>query len=537
MKRVNPKFRGDLVSLDGGATWRPQAAWGDAAHTGASMSARELASWTPVRGSADSDLLPDLDSLVGRERDLERNNGIAQGAHQTKLDNVVGPTGLRLSAMPDYRALGKSREWAEEFSHQAEALWRPWAETPSCDAAGKQNFAGLSRLVYGGGQLNGESLVLPLWMPDPRSRYALKLQVLESDRLSTPIGQVDGRYMRGGIEIDDRGKSLAFWVRKAHPGDMLLSWQTQAMEWERIPAETEWGRKRVLHVFESERAGQSRGKPDFTSVLMQFKMLDRYQRTEIEAAVVQAMVAAFIETPLDQSTLGSMLGGNVDGDNFQSYMAAKQEHKVQFRGAAMIPLFPGDKMSAFAPTRPNAVYGVFVENVLRHIAAGLNLPYELLMKDFSKTSYSSARATLLEAWRFFLGRRKWLSDYWATPVYALFLEEMVNAGLIDAPDYYNNQYAYTRCKWIGSGRGWVDPVKEVEAAGKRMLYTISPLELECAEQGLDWEEVLDQIAVEREYKDKLGIPQLEIVMSRNPQQTEVAEQDQAGGQQQATEAA
>ncbi len=528
------KFRGDMVSFDGGTTWRmhtsAQSHWQDTAHTGASYSARELASWQPLRGSADSDLLPDLDTLVGRERDLARNNGIAHGAHQTGLDNVVGPTGLRLSSTPDYRALGKDREWAEEWSNQVEALWRPWANTTACDAAGLRNFAGLSRLIYGGGQANGEALALPLWMPDARSQYATRLLVIESDRLATPTGAIDGPTMRGGIEIDEAtGRPLAYNIRKAHPGDWYFGLAGQAFQFERIPAETAWGRKRVIHVYEAERAGQSRGKPDFTSILMQFKMLDRYQRTEIEAAVVQAMVAAFIETPMDQQTLGTMLGGDVRSDEFKAYQSAKCEHRVQFRGASMIPLFPGDKMSAFAPTRPNAVYGVFVENVLRHIAAGLNLPYELLMKDFSKTNYSSARAALLEAWRFFMGRRQWLSDYWATPVFALWLEEVVNAGLIEAPDFYEQQYAYTRCKWIGSGRGWVDPVKEVEAGGKRMLYCVSPLEAECAEQGLDWEEVLEQIAVERKRKDQLGIPQLEVVMSRNPQQAVEAEQSQETG--------
>ena len=31
-----------------------------------------------------------------------------------------------------------------------------------------------------------------------------------------------------------------------------------------------------------------------------------------------------------------------------------------------------------------------------------------------------------------------------------------------------NRYAYTRCKWIGQGRGWVDPVKEAQACQIRM---------------------------------------------------------------------
>ena len=76
-------------------------------------------------------------------------------------------------------------------------------------------------------------------------------------------------------------------------------------------------------------------------------------------------------------------------------------------------------------------------------------------------------------------------------------------GLVDAPDFYENRYAYTRCKWIGPGRGWVDPVKEAQACQIRMDIGLSTLEAECAGQGLDWEEVLEQRAREKERMKKL----------------------------------
>jgi capsid protein len=65
-----------------------------------------------MAGSPDSDLLEELPTLVSRSRDLARNHGVASGAIQTLVDNVVG-TGLRLSALPDYKALGKDKEWAD----------------------------------------------------------------------------------------------------------------------------------------------------------------------------------------------------------------------------------------------------------------------------------------------------------------------------------------------------------------------------------------------------------------------------------------
>ncbi len=88
-------------------------------------------------------------------------------------------------------------------------------------------------------------------------------------------------------------------------------------------------------------------------------------------------------------------------------------------------------------------------------------------------------------------------------VYELWLEEAVNKGLVDAPDFYENRYAYTRCKWIGPGRGWVDPVKEAQACQIRMEIGLSTLEAECAGQGLDWEEVLEQRAREKERMKEL----------------------------------
>jgi lambda family phage portal protein len=526
--RVNPKYRGDLVSVDGGRTWRAGGAtgwYGDSAHMGASQISRELAGWSPVAGSGDSDLLWDLGALVPRARDLDRNHGIAQGARQTKTDNIVG-VGYRLSPTPDYRALSRDKVWAMEYSRQVRAAWRPWAETPACDAAGTQNFHGLTRQVFNGCMLNGAAVALPLWLPSPRSPYATKLQVMEADRLSTPVGRMDGQYMRGGVEIDDYGKPLAFWVRKAHPGDAYIGVLPNLVQWERIEAETVWGRKRVIHVADLDRAGQHRGKPDLSAVLTQFKMLDHYQRTEIQAAVVQAMVAAFIETPMAPESLATLFGGDVTSPEFQSYLAQKNEYRVALKGAAVLPLFPGDKMSPFTPTRPNGVYGQFVDNVLGHIAVGLNMPPELLTKNFSKMNYSSARAALMEAWRFFIGRRKWLVDLWATPVYELWLEEAINAGLIEGvtpEQYYANRYAFSSCKWIGPGRGWIDPVKEATASKIRMENYLSTLEMECAEQGLDWEEVLEQRAAERALMGELHLPLPEVMQANRPLDLETAE--------------
>ncbi|MDR2902503.1 MAG: phage portal protein [Lactobacillales bacterium] len=467
----------------------------DTSHTSASRFLRELASWQPGNGSPDSDLLPELSTIVARSRDLSRNHGVASGAIQTLSDNIVG-VGFRLSSKPDYKMLGKSKEWEEEWQQKVEGLWQTWANTFECDAAKSLNFNGMTTQVFKSCLINGEALALPLWLPD--RRFATTIQLIEPDRLSNPKGAPDNDTLRGGIEIDGYGASVAYHIRKKHPGDFWAG--TASEEWERVSAMTPFGRRRVIHVHDIDRIGQSRGKPVLSAIMPMFKMLDHYERSELQAAIVNAMIAAFIETPMDGESLNELFGG--DGDD---YLKHKKDWKVKLEGGSIIPIFPGDKIAPFTPSRPNSAYGSFIENVLRHIGTGLNIPYELLLKDFSKTNYSSARAALLEAWRYFNGRRAWLAAYWATPIFELWLEEAVNKGLIDAPDFYENKYSYARCKWIGPGRGWIDPVKEAEACRIRMEIGLSTLEEECASQGLDWEEVLEQRAREQSKIKSLGL--------------------------------
>ncbi|HER27020.1 MAG TPA: phage portal protein, partial [Rhodospirillales bacterium] len=89
------------------------------------------------------------------------------------------------------------------------------------------------------------------------------------------------------------------------------------------------------------------------------------------------------------------IGTVPDGGLFLTAGADVQRDRIE--GGAVMPLYPGDKMSSFSPNRPSDKFAPFVDAMNRHVAASLNMPYELLLKDFSKTNYSSARAALLEA--------------------------------------------------------------------------------------------------------------------------------------------
>jgi lambda family phage portal protein len=499
----------------------------DTAYAGASWIRKQMSNWFPVRASADVELLNEAGTLIARSRDLDRNTGVAAGAFQTIGDNVVG-SNLRLSAWPDYRALGRTPEWAEEWGRTVESLWKTWADTPAADVANKLTFTGLTHLVYRSVLQNGEALALPLWLERPEvSVFKTCLQLVDADRLANPGNMTTSVNLRGGVEMDPYGRPLAYYIRKmsSWPSMMFPSMGGIGGEWERIPAATPWGRKRVIHLYPQDRVDQTRGKPLLAPVMEQFRMIDSYQRAELQSAIVNALVAGVIETPLDPSTLSEMVGGDPNG-----YLAAKNEYRVQLEGGSFIPLYPGDKMTPFAPDRPAPQFAAFSEFVLRQIGVSMGLPYEQLMKDYSKTNYSSARAALLESWRYFTTRRQWLTTYWAQPIYELWFEEAVNAGLIDAPDYYTLKALYCRAKWIGPGRGWIDPVKEAEAAQIRMATGLSTLEAECAEQGLDYNDVIDQRMIEKARLQEAGLwvepapPAKPMGFPAQPEETPVREQ-------------
>jgi len=506
------------------ASFLPMPGFGGGAHHGASTSNRDVSEWHAARGSADSDLLPDLPELQYRARDIRRNNGYAHGIVQTAVDNIVG-TGLRMSAQPDYLALQRigpqfTKDWADEWGAEYESLFHEWWWSTACHAGDTLTGDMLTEQVLFSKFDNGGSLTLPLWIPDRGDGFSTKLQTVEIDRLCNENYAPNTSNHRGGIVYDDFGVPLAYEILKGHPGERFFNWTNAAsMQWQRIPRRTPFGRLRVIHDFDSDRADQTRGKPLLSAVLDQFKNLDRYVKAEIQAALMNAMIWGAITTPLEHEEIVELFRGNEE-----AYMRLREQHSVKMKAGTLATLMPGDKLESFMPQRPAAGFGAFTKNIERIISVGADMPYELAKKDFSDSNYSNTRAAMLEAWRSFTRRRDRLGAGWLDPINGLFMEEMVSAGRIQAPRYYEFRRAYQRCTWIGPGRGYVDKTKEVTGDLLSLDGNTNTLQRICAEQGMHWREVLDQRATERKYAESIGIPTLTSAEIAGKQQA--APQDQ-----------
>jgi len=209
----------------------------------------------------------------------------------------------------------------------------------------------------------------------------------------------------------------------------------------------------------------------------------------------------------------------------------RAEYIIKMKAGAVIPLFPGDKFASHAPSRPNQAFGPFVDNVLKHIAVGFDLPYEMLMKDFTKGSYSAIRAAFMSMWKTAATARYWLQTQFLDVVYDLWLEEAVALGDVVAPGFYERRRAWTRAKWIFDGKGWLDPVREAQASQLRLATGLSTYEDEAAEQGRDWEEIFEQRAAEQAYMRELGLDlnaMIQTVAIAPQMQEEKSAEDESG---------
>jgi len=479
----------------------------------------DMATWNPPTRSADAELLPDRDAMVGRAHDMQRNTPLAAGATQIHSDNIVG-SGLRLSAKPDYRALGLDVEWAAEWSRSTEAKFRAYADDPGCyiDAARRLTWGSMQ--VLAGLQLMGpgEILATAEWLPNRGGKYATAIQLIDPARLSNPNGQMDTATLRGGVDHDVHGAAHTYHIRSALQSDMrFVGAETYA--WNPVSRETVWGRQQVLHLYEQKRPGQSRGISAMAANIANSFKLSKLQDVTMDAATLQAMYAAILKTDMNYSQAAETLGAEEVSSYAASILGAGSafygDRGVRVNGKQVTRLMPGDDLEFNGVNTPGPNFAEFEKSFLRNLAAGYNITYEQLARDYTQTNYSGARAGLLETWKYFMARRELYAARFASMVYSLWLEEAIDKGEVqlpaDAPDFLDAKTAYCRAKWIGPSKGEIDPLKETKAKREKMDSLLLTYEDACAEDGKDWEENLEQIAREKKRREELGLTMADVL--------------------------
>lgn len=449
---------------------------------GASRTKKSLRGWVDDGGSALEDIHDHATTLRTRSRDLYMGVPLANGALKTYRTNVVG-SGLTPKPTIDGEALGMTEEQAQELEKQISREFNLWADSVNCDAERLSTFYGLQQLAFLNWLMSGDVFAVLPMKQRPGSTYELCIQLIEADRVCTPgdyagVGIETDTKIVGGVEVDESGEVVAYHIAKHHP----LSYRGLSnvkQSWIRVEAfGRQTGRRNILHIMTRERIGQRRGVPMLAPVIEELKQIGRYTEAEVVAAVISGYITVFIET--ENANAAIPLGELAPEE---ALVDAGDKNSIELGPGSIVDLAPGEKISTVAPGRPNTSFEGFVSAIAKQVGASLELPYEMLMKQFT-ASYSASRAALLEAWKSFTMWRDWMVEKFCQPIYEEWMAEAVAKGRINAPGYFSDvavRKAYSSAQWYGPTQGQLDPVKEVEAAELRITSGFSTRTKEAAE--------------------------------------------------------
>ena len=442
--------------------------------------------------AVNADLDGSLVILRARARNLEQNHKYGKRYMTLVANNVVGDCGptLQVRAMQDD---GKALD--QPANSAIESHWAKWG--CRCDVRGQSDLPHLLRTAVKTVARDGEVLVR--FVRDSRVAYGLQLQFLEADRLVESINTTlkNGNVIRQGVESDGYGCPVAYHVRTAHPGENFYN-RGNPSDIERVLA------RDMLHLFLPERFEQVRGHTWLHAVLNRANMLQGYE----EAAVVAARVGAakmgvFTRTDTAPPTpLGEgMAEAKDDFDNFQ----------ISAEAGEFFDLPPGYDLKSWNPDYPHQNFESFMTQCLRGMSAGLDVAAHNLSGNMTDVNYSSARIAELserDAWKVLQG---WFIHAACKRIFDEWLQTATLTNSITFPASGRALPAEKAAKFIDAARfqgrrwTWIDPMKEIGANIEAINARLKSRTAVTAETGVDFEELMSEIAAEEQTAEDAGV--------------------------------
>lgn len=479
---------------------------------GASHTKRSVKGFNARSGSPREDIDASNHTMRQRGRMLYMSAPIAASGIKTSRTNTIG-LGLKLNPKIDREYLGITPEAAEKWEKNTRAEFKIWAgRKDACDATGMNSFDEIQQLAFISWLMSGDVFVLIKHVEKEKDRpYTLRLLTVEADRCSTPQNEAifinnmtEGKAenknkIYDGVEIDKNGKAIAYHIRNTHPYEVTIN----ENDWKRVEA---YGKKtglpNVIHVMTTERPEQYRGVSYLAQIIEPLLQIRRYTEAEITAAIVESFFTAFVKTNTDPAKMpfsetgpeGEGQGGRYDPNEYEM-------------GPGQMNVMNPDEDIVFAdPKRPASGFDTFVKAICTQIGAALEIPRDLLLKEFN-SSYSASRGALLEAWKTFKMYRGWFVSDFCQPIYEVWLTEAVASERIKAPGFFGDRRvkeAWLGAEWIGPSQGQLDPVKEITAEIMAVSEGFSTHEDSTIRlNGGDWKSNMNQLEKENEKKKNI----------------------------------
>ena len=451
---------------------------------------RRLSTWGTSTSGPNLSLFSSLATLRARSRELVRNNPLASGAVDSFVSNLVGSGITPRWKLPDN----------PELKTEIQQLW-----LDSCDEldfAECCDMAGLQSLIANTVIVSGECLVR--FRPQPSSSklpVPLQIQVLEPDHLDAGYNTVapNGNEIRMGIEFNKKGKRVAYWLYRDHPGEAFLKSSSERI---RVLA------PEILHIYRVLRPGQIRGRPWMSPIIVKLHEIDQCVDAELVRRKTTAMFGGFITELPGETIDASPLGKRAANDS--------EDREVVALEPGTFPVLPPGMSVTFSdPKDVSGNYTAWMKQQLRDIARGIGITYEQLTGDLEGVNYSSIRAGLLEFRRLCQQiQMQTLVFQFCRPVARYWMDQAVLSGALSIPDYSRRSRQYKRIVWRPDGWPWVDPQKDQKAEIMAIRSGLKSRSQSIAENGGDIETVDKEIAEDNARADKDG-----LVFDSDPRKT------------------
>lgn len=457
----------------------------------ASGMGRRLAGWRPPTTSPNT-AMKGTALMRERARDSSRNDASAASGIQKWTTTLVG-----IGITPRFRRI-KDRTRRQEIVD----LYNDFVAQADADCV--LNLYGMqalgTRTWFDGGEcfIRKRRRFLDEGLPVP-----MQIQLLESDMVpfldaDTYQGLPAGNIIRSGIELNKRGKRVAYWVYKTHPGDSLVIYSSDDLV--RVPA------SEMSHIFEPKRPGQLRGISELVTILTGLRNTADYKDAVLERQKLANLFVAFIKRALPTLAPGD-LGGGTDPLNSQPLTPGDPAPLVPLQPGLFQELDDGQDVTFSNPPEAGTTYSDYIRTNGLDISAGAGLPYELHSGDIINVSDRTLRIIINE-FRRLAEQRQWqiVIPMFCQVTVDWFVEAAVLAGKISIEE------AEDARRVEHSPHGWPDihPTQDIQGrilakdAGLRSRSSI------ISASGDDPDQVDDERKADKDREVKLGLaPEIE----------------------------
>jgi lambda family phage portal protein len=398
----------------------------------------------------------------------------------TQVDTVVD-SGLKLKPTPVASMLGITPEAAEEWAEDVATRFHLWASSKKSHRSRVNNFYQNQRWYQLFQQRDNDVFTRLYYGRDKDSLNPLQIEFLETNQIRG-YGNTNtyGNFNADdGIVRDGAGREIAYKI-------WTFDVQTGKYTEQTIPAVGEKsGRIMMLHGFNPEYAGQTRGYSNKAHLIQELSDLTDFKQSIIQKAINQASMVAAVENqrqdpsnPLinrvaapireyGSNPIPSSEAHNVTAESLEPVINwdVTPEATIRQPGSMLIGnMRAGDTLKFLQDTSPSASFDMFVNSVFSFLAASTGYGIELILKKFGQ-NYSASRGTLLLCWRKAIIDRLEMAGDFLDPVYEMWLSEEIASGRIQAFGWADPQMkaAWLCSEWAGTPMPNIDPNSTAKA--------------------------------------------------------------------------